>query len=105
LKTTEPKTPCRTPAEGRDGVTNIPTWKFDLLRRHILDVVGEAGAEGYAFADLSGAIAPRLSEDEASRLGKLGWHVTTVKLELEVAGELARMPKVAPQRLVLPAVR
>ncbi|SMY09024.1 DUF6958 family protein [Flavimaricola marinus] len=99
----EPRTPCRTPAKDRDGVTNIPTWKFDLLRGHILDIVGAAGPDGFPMAELSAAIAPRLTDDETARLGKLGWHMMAVKLEMEVAGDLARMPKVTPQRLVLPA--
>jgi len=25
------KTECRTPAEGREGITRIPTWKYDAL--------------------------------------------------------------------------
>lgn len=97
----EPRTPCRTPAAGRNGVTNIPTWKFDLLRRHILDIVGGAGPEGFPMASLSAVIAPRLTEDETGRLGKLGWHMMAVKLEMEVAGDLARLPKITPQRMVL----
>ena len=40
-------------------------------------------------------------EDEAARLGKLGWHMMAVKLEMEVAGDIARMPRITPQRIVL----
>lgn len=88
------KVACRTPAKGRDGVTNIPAWKFDLLRGHILDIA----AAPVAFADLPRLVGERLTADEAARLGSLGWHVTTVKLELEVRGELRRLDG-APQRL------
>lgn len=97
----EEKTACRTPAAGRDGVTNIPTWKFDLLRRHILDIVGQAGDTGFAWKDLSEAVGGRLTGDELARLGNVGWHTVTVKLELEVRGELRRLDGAGPQLLVV----
>ena len=93
---------CRTPAQGRDGVTRVPRWKFDLLRRLILEVVGQAGQDGARFSDLAGAVKTRLSAEERAALGSVGWHVTTVKLEMEVAGDLRRLPG-SPQRLVLGA--
>lgn len=95
------KVPCRTPAKGRDGVTNIPRWKFDLMRTHILAILGQAGPKGFAFADLSAAVGARLLDDERRALGSIGWHVTTVKLELEVAGEVLRIAGPGPQRLAL----
>lgn len=97
----EPRVACRTPAEGRDGTTNIPAWKFDLMRDAILKVVGGAGAEGMANKDLRDAVGAELSEDQLDSLGKLGWHVVTVKLELEVRGEIARMPGKGPLRIRL----
>ncbi|MEM9599823.1 MAG: hypothetical protein AAF926_02250 [Pseudomonadota bacterium] len=96
----EGKVACRTPAEGRDGVTHIPSWKFDCVRDAIRQMVGEAGSEGLRFSDLRDAVANRLGHDQRATLGSLGWHVTTVKLELEVRGEIARLPG-TPQRLVL----
>ncbi len=94
----EEKVGCRTPAEGRDGVTNIPKWKYDLLRAAILDAVGE---DGIAFEDLIEAVRSRLSEDDLDRLGSLGWHATTVKLNMEVEQEISRVPGVSPQQLVI----
>lgn len=41
--------------------------------------------------DLRDAVGAELSPDQLERLGKLGWHVVTVKLELEVRGEIARL--------------
>lgn len=99
--TDESRTACRTPTAGKSGVTRIPTWKFDLLRGHILSIVRDAGPEGYPMASLKDALAKRLTEDEAARLGKLGWHMMAVKLEMEVAGDIARMPRITPQRIVL----
>ena len=97
----EPKTACRTPAEGRTGVTNIPTWKYESLRDAILVAIKDAGADGLAFKDLREAVRPKLSEDELSRMGKLGWHVTTVKLNMEVDGEILRVEGAKPQRLIV----
>lgn len=34
-------------------------------------------------------------------MGKLGWHVVTVKLELEVRGEIRRTSDKSPQILTL----
>lgn len=97
----EVKIACRTPAEGRDGVTRIPAWKYAAVRRAILHAVDAAGADGLPFADLSGAVRNRLSQQELARLGSLGWHCTTVKLEMEVAGEIRRVSGKAGQRLRL----
>ena len=93
------KVPCRTPAEGREGVTNIPAWKFDLLRGAIHEVLGTAGE--VAFGDLNDRVRAGLDPDELERLGSLGWHVTTVKLELEVRGEIERVPGKRPQKIRL----
>ena len=96
----EEKVGCRTPAEGRDGVTNIPAWKYALLERLIREVVAEAGEAGLPFSQLRAAVAARLSEEEAARLGSVGWHATCVKLEMEVRGDLRRLPG-SPQRIVV----
>lgn len=97
------KTACRTPAEGRDGITQIPSWKFDAVRRAILGATKDAGPEGLAFKDLTEQVAHRLDPETKDRLGSLGWHTTTVKLELEVRGELIRLPGRGPQRMALPS--
>ncbi len=90
------KVACRTPAEGRDGVTNIPAWKFDLIRGHLLDLLADGPA---VYNDVRDAIGERLSEEERAALGKLGWHVITVKLELEVRGEIERVKAKGPQQI------
>ncbi len=92
------KVACRTPAEGRDGVTNIPAWKFECLRKAILD---QLAAGDIAFADLREAVRARLTRQELDDLGSLGWHMTAVKLELEVRGEVRRLKGVSPQMLTL----
>ena len=94
-----PKTDCRTPTQDRDGVTRIPSWKFDVLRAAILDVLSE---DDVRFSDLKERVRPRLSQETLSQLGSLGWHVTTVKLELEVRGEVIRRGGKGPQVIGLP---
>ena len=94
---TEDRTPCRTP--NADGVTNIPTWKFEAIRTAILAAVDEAGPEGLPFGQVATEVKERLSADELADLGSVGWHATSVKLELEVRGEIFRMPGVSPQRI------
>ena len=92
------KVACRTPAEGRDGVTNIPAWKFDLIRGHVLNLL--AGGPR-VYNDVRDEIGARLTAEEAESLGKLGWHVITVKLELEVRGEIERAKAKGPQQIRL----
>jgi hypothetical protein len=86
---------CRTP--NADGTTRIPIWKYDCVRAAILDA---AKGDGIAFKDLKDAVAERLSAQEQDKLGSLGWHSTVVKLELEVAGEIARLPGKTPQWII-----
>ena len=88
---------CRTPAEGRDGVTNIPAWKFDLIRSHMYDILSDGAP--HVYNDVRDAVGARLSKEEAEQLGKLGWHVITVKLELEVRGEIERVKAKGPQQI------
>ncbi len=95
------KVACRTPTKGRDGVTNIPRWKYDILRLAILESVDAAGPAGLRFADLAHEVGARLEDELRGRLGSIGWHTTTVKLEMEVRGELRRLPGSGAQRLVL----
>ncbi|MEO1139024.1 MAG: hypothetical protein AAFW87_06170 [Pseudomonadota bacterium] len=91
---TEPRVACKTPADGRDGVTNIPKWKFDLLRRAILDVLRRGEIE---FRGLKDAVRADLASVDLAALGSIGWHVTTAKLELDVRGEVDRVPGQTPQ--------
>ncbi len=96
----EPKVLCKTPTPGKKG-TRIPKWKYDLIRSAILAVVpqDEVGVE---FKDLPRLVKGLLTEEDLNRLGSLGWHTTTVKLDLEVRSEIERIPDVKPQRLRRP---
>ena len=91
---------CRTPTKGRSGTTAIPRWKYECIRRAILDTLEEA-EEGYVyFKNLNGAVEEQLTTNQLAKLGSLGWHVTTVKLNMEVEGEILRVEGAKPQRLV-----
>jgi hypothetical protein len=94
------KITCRTP-QGSGPGTRIPAWKFHAVRAAILDVLAQAGADGMASKDLGAAVGAALDADTLARLGKLGWHVVTVKLELELRGEIARIKGKAPLRIRL----
>ena len=95
------KTICRTPTEGRDGVTRIPNWKYIPVRRAILDILTAAGPDGVAFRELPGLVGMALPEDLRAKLGSLTWHTTSVKLNMEVEGEIRRLPGKGAQRLAL----
>ena len=90
---------CRTPVETKDCATRIPAWKFKAVRRAILHAVDDAGPEGLLVGSLCSAVRQRLSSDDLARLGALGWHVMTVKLEMEVSGDIVHNDGRGPQRL------
>jgi hypothetical protein len=90
---------CRTPTPERKP-TRIERWKFDAVRRAILEVLPRR-APGVAYmSELPGLVERALTPEERTALGSAGWYTTTVKLELEVRGEIARVPRSSPQRLI-----
>lgn len=91
------KVECRTPTPNRKS-TWIAKSKFDLVRRAILRMTTKR-AQGTAFTDLFELVGGELTPAELKQIGSISWYVTTVKLEMEVRGELERVPKVTPQRL------
>ena len=95
----EDKIACYTPTKGRDGATNIPRWKYDCVRRAILDVLDESADGQIEFKHLADHVQQQLTSNQLAKLGSLGWHVTTVKLNMEVEGELERVPRKTPQTL------
>ena len=98
---TDERVECRTPTPGKSGTTRIPKWKYDCIHDAIIDAVGSAGADGFAWDDLTDAVRVRLSPDQLANMGSLGWHTVSVKLNMEVQRELRRVEGAKPQRLVL----
>ena len=94
----EERVVCRTPSAGRTGTTRIPKWKFDAVREAILQVLADGEVP---FSELTERAGAKLADDDRARLGSVGWHVTTVKLELEVRGEIRRLDRPGKQILAL----
>jgi hypothetical protein len=88
---------CRTPTPGKTA-KRIAKDKFDLLRKTILRLTPKKGV-GVAFTDLFELVSKELTPAERKAVGSVPWNVTTVKLELEVRGELVRVDGSNPQRL------
>lgn len=95
----EDRIACYTPTKGREGATRIPRWKYDCVRRAILNILDEAEDGQVLFKDLAENVGEVLTSNQLAKLGSLGWHVTTVKLNMEVDGELERVPRKSPQTL------
>jgi len=93
------KKTCRTPTQGRRGTTRIPLWKYQCVRRAILEVLEQSPDGQVQFKNLAELAQARLDDDELSKLGSVKWHVTTVKLNMEVEDELTRVPNLKPQTL------
>lgn len=94
----EEKVLVETPTPGKQP-TRIDKWKYDLLREAILTIV-PADDYGVEFKKLPGLVEAFLSKGDLERLGSVSWYTTSVKLDMEVKGELERVPGSKPQRLV-----
>ncbi len=92
------KVVCETPTPGKQS-TRIDRWKYDLVRKAILQAVPKRG-DGVEFRELSSLVKARLNAEDLGKLGSLSWYVTTVKLDLEVRHQIRRVDGVKPQRLV-----
>jgi len=93
------KVACYTPTKGRDGATRIPRWKYECVRRAIFDVLEDSDDGQLPFMELADHVQEVLTSNQLAKLGSLKWHVTTVKLNMEVEGELERIPRKTPQTL------
>ena len=89
---------CETPTGGA-GV-NIPRWKYVAIRDVILEVTEAAGDKGVLFSDLPSVLRDKLSPDTLEKLGSIKWHLTAVKLDMEVKGDIKRLEGKSPQRVV-----
>ena len=69
------------------------------MREAILKVVPKRGV-GVEFQKLASLVKKQLPKKQLAELGALSWFTTTVKLDLEVRGEIYRVDGVSPQRLL-----
>lgn len=95
---TEEKTTCHSPHPDKQP-TNIPTWKYEAVHEAILKAVPSKDP-GIAAMDLPAAVKEHLPGKILRKLGSVSWHTTAVKLNMEVTGELRRVPDQKPHRLV-----
>ena len=97
--TTDERITCHTPTPGKKP-TRIHRWKYDLLRGIILDIL-TASPDGVQFRSLPSLLEERLTPEHRAKLGSVSWYATTVKLDMEVKGDIERVPRVTPQLLRL----
>lgn len=91
------KVVCKTPTPGKQS-TRISRWKYDLVRSAILKSI-PSGHPGIEFAQLGAMVKSCIENRDMERLGSISWYTTTVKLDLEVKGEIERVPGTSPQLL------
>lgn len=91
------RTVCHTPTPGKKP-TSIPTWKYVAVRAAILEVLPKS-PPGIPAKDLPELVKSELADADLEALGSVGWHTTTVKLNMEVDGEIARDPTQKPQHI------
>lgn len=80
---------CRTPTPGKQP-TSIPAWKYRAVWTALLTIV-PAEMPGIAARALPDRVAAALPRNVREGLGSVSWHVTTVRLNMEVEGELQRV--------------
>ncbi|NIW45455.1 MAG: hypothetical protein GWN30_12095 [Gammaproteobacteria bacterium] len=91
------KVVIETPTPGKQP-TRIDKWKYDLVHDAILAVV-PADENGVEFSQLAQLVEAHLSSADLARLGSVSWYTTTIKLDMEVKGEIERIQGSKPQRL------
>ncbi len=96
----EPKISCRSP----DSEKQVPVfkWKFDAIREALLKVV-PTDDNGVETASLRTLVTEQLPEEHIEHLGNIAWLTESVRLEMEVRGELTRVEGSKPTRIRRPS--
>lgn len=102
-KRTSARRVTRTPNTDGENV-RIDAGKYDAVRRAILKAVPQ-NADGIAFKELPRSVKKHLPAGEIPGGGSLNWYVTVVKLDMEMRGELERVPGVRQQQIRRGALR
>lgn len=100
-KRDDDKIECRSPAIGRGGVTRIPRWKYEAVQSAIVAAMTAQNGTAIGFKELRAAAKTHMQSETLITLGSWGWHFTTVKLNMEVEGEIKRAAGKTPQQLTL----
>jgi hypothetical protein len=77
----------------------IIRWKYDAVRGALLRAIPRK-EPGFLFKELPAKVRSLLGGKVLKELGSVTWYTTTVKLDLEARGEIARVCNSRPQRLV-----
>ena len=93
----EKRVVCQTPTPGKKP-TRIHKWEYDLLR-DIITEIAAGSPDGVEFKGLPNLVEARLSPEQLTNLGSVSWYTTCVKPDMEVRGDIARVPGAKPQRL------
>ena len=83
--------------QGKQGV-RIEKSKYDAMVAALLEVL-PTEEPGVRFTELEELLVPHLAEDVYTADVSVSWYLTTIKLDLEARGMIARL-KGSPQRLV-----
>ena len=78
--------------------TRVDRGRYAAMKRALLRVIPRR-KEGVPFRELSTLVRAELPGGELPGGGSIGWHVTTVKLDLEARGSIERVPGASPQRV------
>lgn len=77
----------------------ISKAKYNMVSKAILRIIPK-DESGFLFKDLAKAVAGSMTDDQLEELGSVSWYTTSVKLDLEARGRIARLPVKGPQRLI-----
>ncbi len=91
------KVVCETPTAGKQG-TRIAKWKYDAVRTAIRKAVPKS-KDGVEFQHLASMVKQFVSPEDRDQVGLVSWYTTAVKLDMEVRGEIDRVPGSKPQRI------
>jgi hypothetical protein len=76
----------------------ISKHKYAMVRKAIFEIL-PFDNEGFPIKELAKSVAAFLSKEHLEELGSVGWHTTSIKLDLEACGLIERIPGRSPQWL------
>jgi hypothetical protein len=79
-------------------MARISRAKYEMIRKAILEIIPN-DESGFLFKDLAESVAGSFTAEQLKELGSVGWYTTSVKLDLEARGQIARIPGGGLQRL------
>ena len=91
----DPKIECRSPNKPNGPTRSVLAWKFDIAANAIRAALAKQPT-GIPFDQIVAAAAQQIDKQVLETLGKPDWLVETVRLELEVRGEVERIKSGGP---------